>query len=143
MTLRATRAMAVVGAVLVMALGGCLERTMKVTSEPAGALVTINGVEAGRTPLEAGFTHFGTYDVQVRREGHEPVSGGARVAGPICETVPFDFFATIAPVRLRTTRELHYVLQPQAATWDDAQRTALLERARELQERAGGASASP
>jgi hypothetical protein len=143
MTLRATRAMAVVGAVLVMALGGCLERTMKVTSEPAGALVTINGVEAGRTPLEAGFTHFGTYDVQVRQEGYEPVSGGGRVAAPIYETVPFDFFATVAPVRLHTTRELHYVLQPQAAEWDDAQRAGLLERARALQERAGGASAAP
>lgn len=115
--------------------GGCLERMVRVTSEPAGALVTINGVEAGRTPLETSFVHYGVYDVQVRREGFAAASGPAVFRAPVWEVPPVDFLATVTPVRLRTQRELRYVLVETPA-WSEAERAAVLERARELQARA-------
>ena len=46
---RAVVAFALAGAALLS--GGCLERTIKVTTEPEGAVVWINDVEVGRTPL--------------------------------------------------------------------------------------------
>ncbi|MEO1498872.1 MAG: PEGA domain-containing protein, partial [Planctomycetota bacterium] len=54
-------------------MAGCLERTITVTSEPPGAIVTLNDVEIGRTPVTTEFTYFGVYDVRVRKDGYEPL----------------------------------------------------------------------
>ena len=56
----------------VAAVTGCnrVERNLQVTSNPPGALVYLNGQEAGRTPMNKSFVWYGTYDVQVRKEGY-------------------------------------------------------------------------
>src|SRR3954462_11401197 len=90
------------GAVLAVGLGGCLERRVSISSDPSGAVVYANDVELGRTPLEAAFTYYGTYDVRVEKEGFEPRGVRAKARAPIYESPPVDLLATAAPFRIET-----------------------------------------
>ena len=57
-------------ALMLSMAGGCLERTVTITSDPEGALVTLNDQQIGRTPVETGFRYFGVYDVRLELEGY-------------------------------------------------------------------------
>ena len=50
--------------------------TLLVESEPAGALVSVNGEERGETPLRLSDLPFGSYDVRVERKGYETQARG-------------------------------------------------------------------
>ncbi len=50
---------------------GCVQRQLTVTTDPPGTLVHLNGQEFGRTPVTRDFTWYGTYDVELRKEGYE------------------------------------------------------------------------
>ncbi len=113
--------------------GGCLKRTISVTTEPPGALVWINDVEVGRTPLETDFTFYGTYDVRVRREGYEPLITSAKAKTPVQELPGVDLLAEVAPVRLHNIVHWHWVLVPLA---EQAQSKEQAEK--DLLARAGG-----
>jgi hypothetical protein len=57
-----------------LAVPGCVERKIVIGSSPPGALVTLNDVEVGRTPVKVPFTWYGDYDIRLRYERN--------VAGP-------------------------------------------------------------
>jgi hypothetical protein len=122
-------------------LAGCLERQVKITSEPAGALVTVNGTEVGRTPLTASFENFGAFDVQARKEGYVTASGPQRARTPIYEFPPIDLAATALPVTITTRRHWHIELTPEVDPQSQtpearrADESALIERAQELRTR--------
>ncbi len=113
-------------------LAGCLERTVKVTSEPPGAVVWMNNVEVGRTPLTTAFTFYGKYDVRLRREGYEPLVLGRRLRAPIYEYPPLDLVALAAPFKIRTRRDWHFELSPQGPVEGPAE-AELIARARAMQ----------
>lgn len=117
-------------------LGGCLQRRIFVTSEPDGAIVWINDQEVGRTPLDTGFTFYGTYDVRVRKEGYEPVSGPRDARAPWYEYPGPDLIASALPFPIRSTVRWHYVLAPLPPNTQEA-RADLVERAAELRDRPG------
>src|ERR1051326_773674 len=50
-------------AALLVLLPGCVERTMKIPSRPAGAIVYVNDEEVGKTPVKLSFTWYGDYDL--------------------------------------------------------------------------------
>lgn len=102
--------------VALASLTGCLERTVKITSEPQGAIVWLNDQEIGRTPVEADFTYFGDYSVQLRREGYEPVSTVCTMKTPIKELPVVDLAAEAMPARFRTNIHWHFDLVPVAET---------------------------
>lgn len=113
--------------------GGCVDRTLSITSEPAGALVILNDVEVGRTPLDVDFKFYGDYDVRLMLEGHEPVLTHREVKAPISEIPPFDLIAAAAPADIHNRFAWHFVLTPLAETGDRAAaERALIDRAREL-----------
>ncbi len=103
---------------------------MFITSEPSGALVSLNDVEVGSTPCEVDFTYFGVYDVRLKKEGFEPLATKAEAKAPFHEWPVVDLVAMAMPVKKRTRIEWHFVLEP---TVED--RAALLERAGELRGR--------
>ena len=105
--------------------GGCVRRTLTVTSTPPGALVYLNGVEVGRTPVEEDFTWYGTYDVELRKEGYETLKTTGKVIAPWWQWIPFDLFAEALP--LHDKRALSYAMQPTTASHVDPQQ--LLNRA--------------
>lgn len=92
--------------------GGCVERELAIDTEPQAALVYLNGQEVGRTPMRQSFLWYGTYDVEIRREGYNTVKTDAPVIAPWWQWVPFDFVAEILPFHLKDTHKLHYALTP-------------------------------
>jgi hypothetical protein len=124
-----------------LALTGCLERRVSITSEPEGAVVYANDVELGRTPLEAAFTYYGAYDVRVEKEGFEPLRTEAKARAPLYEYPPLDLVATAAPVSITTVVRWHFKLEPELSTTmtqDELERT-VIERAHGLRMRIEGA----
>ncbi len=110
-------------------LGGCVQRTMRVESDPPGALVYMNFQEVGRTPFERDFTWYGTYDVQVRHEGYEPLKTRTPVIAPWWQWPPSDLFAEFIP-GLRDERTIRYTLKP--ATTQPVEPEEILGRAERL-----------
>lgn len=118
-------------ALAIPALGGCLERTITVTTEPPGAVVWMNDQEIGRTPVETGFTFYGTYELRIRKEGFEPIVTQRKASAPWYEYPGPDLVASALPFRIRTALHWHFDLSPQAHAADpDGARADLLERAR-------------
>jgi len=117
-------------------LSGCLKRTISVTTTPPGAIVWINDVEVGRTPLETDFTFFGNYDVRLRREGYEPLTTNMKVKAPLHETPGIDLIAEAIPAKFETRVAWHFDLVPVAENAGDklgAER-AMIERAAQMRE---------
>ena len=128
-------------AVMIPALGGCLERTVTITSEPPGALVMLNDEEIGRTPVETGFKYFGVYDVRLQREGYEPIATEREAVAPIWEYPVIDLFAIAAPWRIKTEIDWHFDLQELASpgTPEAVQaESELFDRARSLRDASRG-----
>lgn len=126
-----------VGAAVLFGLSGCLKRTISITTEPEGALVWLNDVEVGRTPLETDFTYYGTYDVRIRREGYEPLATSAKASAPVYEWPGADLVSEAVPANIHTVVRWHWVLTPRIeATLDKpAAESEVLSRARELRSR--------
>ena len=93
---------------LAAASSGCVQRTIHVTSDPPGALVYMNDQEIGRTPMTHKFTWYGTYDVELRKEGYQSVKTTAQVWAPWWQWIPIDFVAELLPLEDR--HNLHYTL---------------------------------
>lgn len=125
---------ALLGAVA-LGLPGCLQRTISVTTNPPGAVVWINDVEAGRTPLETDFTFYGMYDVRVRKEGYEPIQSKCRAKSPVKEWVGVDLVSEAIPVRYRTRIDWHFDLVPVAESREPegVATDSLIARAKETQ----------
>lgn len=112
---------------------GCVQRTISITSEPEGALVWVNDIEVGRTPVEVDFTFYGNYDVRVRLEGYEPLVTSRKARAPWYEYPGVDLVAEMLPMTIRSDIHWHFELEPVAERVDpEAAERELLERAREL-----------
>jgi hypothetical protein len=114
-------------------LGACgrQERVIEITSAPPGAIVWLNDVELGRTPVQTEFLHFGTYDVRLRLEGHEPLVTSREAVTPVHELPPIDLVAAALPGVRRTFLQWHFDLTPLPELTDAASaERALLDRAR-------------
>ncbi len=126
--------MALAAAVLLQ--GGCLERRVSITSDPPGAIVTMNDMELGRTPLEADFTHYGVYDIRVEHEGYEPLRTTARARTPLYEYVPVDLATTAMPVTFKRVVPWHFALaqSPESTLPPEQVQSELIGRAKQLRE---------
>lgn len=125
---------AMLGLPLLVLVGGCAERRLAITSEPAGATVWVNDVEVGRTPVEANFTYYGTYDVRLRLDGYEPIATSARAEAPWYEFVGADLITEAIPTGVTTRVDWKFTMKPALEkTGDKAQFEAdLIARAREM-----------
>ena len=118
-------------AAVFLVLGGCVERRLRIESEPSGAIVYVSDVEVGRTPLTLPFTWYGDYDIMLRKEGYATLKTHEPIAPPWYDMPPLDLFSAVAPWTYRVRREFRYELRE-----SDIPRDAeLIGRARELQEK--------
>ncbi len=117
-------------------LTGCLERRIRITSTPPGAIVHLNDVEVGRTPVEVDFTWFGDYDVRLFKEGFDPLWTHRVAKAPLQEQPGIDIFAELIPHRFITQLDWHFDLEPENTDPD-----ALIARAQELRSELTGATA--
>ena len=104
---------------------GCIRRTLSVTSTPSGALVWVNDREVGRTPVVVDFTHYGTYDVRVERDGMEPMMTSRSAKPPVWDLPGPDLVVEVLPLQAHSQIEWHFDLEPR-----DQSLPALVERAR-------------
>jgi hypothetical protein len=119
------------GAVIIAlaALGsGCVRRTLTITSEPPGALCLVNGREIGRTPVTVDFLHYGEYDVQLTKDGYEPLLTSGKADAPWWDIIPMDLVAEIGEPHADV--RWHYVMEPRLTD-----RAALVERADALRQK--------
>lgn len=118
------------GAISAIALTGCIERTIRITSEPPGALVYLNDLEVGRTPTEVGFEYYGTYDIRLVMDGYETWVGPAKTPVPLYDYPIVDLVAEVAPVRFNSVVEWHFDLDPVRLEPE-----AMVDRAQQLRAR--------
>ena len=113
--------------------GGCLEQKLKVTSEPAGALVIISDKEVGRTPLTIDFTWYGDYEIILRypEKGFETIKTHEDISPRWWGYPPIDLFASIMPWKVSDKRYLHYKLTKLAPVSDEM----LIKRAEQMGDR--------
>jgi len=124
---RAGAALLGVGLTVGLGVGGCVERTIFITSDPPGALVHLNDVEVGVTPVEVGFTWYGVYDVRVEKDGYEPLMTSARARAPFWEAPGIDLIAAMAPGHRQRAVRWSFTL-----TKADDDPDAVVERARSM-----------
>ena len=114
-------------AALATAGGGCNRRTIEIGSEPGGALVRLNDVEVGRTPLEVDFTYYGVYDVRLSADGYMPLATSAEAVAPWYEYPGPDLVTSMT--RTHVVLKWNFVLAPLPADKQTLE-AELVERAK-------------
>lgn len=104
---------------LCLPLAGCVERTVTITSEPPGALVTMSSVEVGRTPVKVPYTWYGDYEIIIRQEGCQTLKTHQELNPPWYDFPPIDLLSTLAPWTYHNDTTLHYVLNKSAPLNDE------------------------
>ena len=123
---------------------GCVERKMTIGSEPSGAILTLNGVEVGRTPVTVPFTWYGDYDVVLRYEQNvgtpeKPemkyyfLQTHQRITAAPSQWVGIDLISELVPWTVTDEKHLMFVIPPVSQPMD----AELLLRAAELKGRLG------
>lgn len=91
---------------------GCIRSKVLVTSEPPGAVVTMNGSNLGTTPTARPFAWYWFYDFEARKEGYETRSIRKRFSPPFYMMPGPDFILELLPVNIHDTKRVHFVLEP-------------------------------
>lgn len=99
-------------------LAGCVQRTISVTSEPAGALVFLNDQEVGRTPVRVPFTFYGGYHVRLERKDYVSLDTTQKANAPWWEAPGPDLIAEMIPNN-RVEIAWHFELEKQTTTDPD------------------------
>lgn len=117
-----------------LALGGCVERTMKIDSDPQGARVFVNDEEIGVTPARFAFLWYGDYDIMLRKEGYQTLKTHHRVDPPWYQYPPIDLVAEcLIPGTIKDEHVLPtYALEPAGVPPIEE----VIERAVELRDQA-------
>jgi hypothetical protein len=113
-------------------MGGCVERKMTITSEPAGALVRVSDVEVGRTPVTVPFTWDGDYEFILRQEGYKTLVTHAKITPPWYEIPGIDLFSETAPWTYHDQRYMHFTMEKLVQPTDEQ----LIKNADELKKKA-------
>lgn len=113
--------------------GGCVRRTMIITTDPPQALVYLNDEEIGRSEVSTDFLWYGDYDVIVRKEGYKTLKTHWKIDPPWYQVIPFDFFAEVLwPGHLHDTHTRQFKLDPEVRPTSEE----LIARALAARERA-------
>ena len=90
-----------------MSAVGCVDRTVKINSEPAGALVYLNDQEIGRSPVKVNFTWYGDYDIIIRQKGYKTLQTSKRIDAPWYQWPGIDLVTEcLIPTTIHDDRDL-------------------------------------
>jgi hypothetical protein len=131
---------------LILPSAGCVERVLRITTEPPGARVYVNGEERGyttktRPTVEVPFLWYGNYEITVRKEGFVTETVTYTTRAPAYQWIGPDLIAETSPIHYRDVHNVPVItLTPrEGPPIDDSERRrrreALLDRAEELQQR--------
>lgn len=92
---------------------GCVHRRMTIESNPAGALVMVDGKEVGYTPVSVDFTYYGTREVTLIKDGYRTRTVPATLSTPWYQVFPLEFFTdNFLPYQVTNRHRFQYELQP-------------------------------
>lgn len=98
---------------------GCVERKLLLRSDPPGARVLLNGVDAGVTPVDVPFQTYGVFDILASAPQCARLRTTADIRPPWWETIPLDFMIeNLWPWTVRDDRLVTLTLPP--VSGDDA-----------------------
>jgi len=128
------RTSAIIGLAMLTLTGGCVERRIRITTEPAGARVWLNDVELGASPVETAFTFYGDYDVRVELEGYERLATYRKAKAPVYEWPGVDLVAAALPTRIENEIHWHFDLEPELESVVPAEQleSVMVDRAEEI-----------
>ena len=119
-------------ALSLLTLIGCVERTITVRTDPPGALVTVNDVEKGRSPVTFDFTWYGEYRVLVEHPQYETLETTKRIYAPLYQWPVIDLVCEVLlPLKFHDQRDWPYTLVRRQGV-DTEQ---LIDRAEDLRQR--------
>ncbi len=99
-----SRCRLLVAALSSLSLVGCVERFVRIETEPVGAIVIVNGDPMGPSPVEMPFQHYGVYRVDTFHRGYQPDRREVAVERPWYQWFPFDLFAELLDPRTHVDR---------------------------------------
>jgi hypothetical protein len=125
---------AILAVLLLPLVAGCLERTLKIRTQPANAIVIVNDEEVGPSPAKFSYTWYGDYELIIRKPGYETLKTNYRIDTPWYQIPPIDIVVeALIPVMFRDERETPvFVLSPATQPSEED----LMKRATELEDRA-------
>ena len=92
---------------------GCVHRRVTINSNPAGALVRIDGKDVGYTPASVDYTWYGTREVQLVKDGFETQTQLINIAPPWYQRFPLDFVSdNLLGTHIRDQRRFDLQMQP-------------------------------
>ena len=92
---------------------GCMSRRITVRTQPAGALVEMNGKRLGPSPVSTNFTYYGDNEFKISAPGYETAVVRQPTPAPWYQVPPLDFISdNFLPFRVRDHREYNYSLTP-------------------------------
>ena len=102
-----------VAAASLLLLGGCVERTLIIRSDPPGANLIVNGDPHGVAPVEIPFETYGIFEVVASLPRHQRLQTAVPVKAPWYEQIPIDFFVeNIWPFTVTDRHEVILSLEP-------------------------------
>lgn len=119
-------------------LCGCVEREIAISTNPSGADVYLNGEHVGVSPVSARFNWYGTYEVQLKKQGFNTLNIAQEIERPKDDYFPRDIFAEIFSSEKLRRYSYSYDLTPAETVNRDALITNALEAANEAGQAAGG-----
>ena len=122
---------------LLMGAGCAAQRTLEITSEPEGALIRLDDVLVGVTPVTVEFLHYGTRRVTAYLEGHQTRTLVYAAKPPWYGRFPIDIISEVLmPVGWKDNHPIHFPLKAGIETSTPPYLRSVLARA-ELLRRAG------
>ncbi len=97
--------------VLFLCTQGCTERALVIDSRPQKARLTVNGVDCGLTPKKVPFTFYGTFRIELEKEGYNRLKIAEKVSPPLHERIPLDLITEIVPKKIKDIRHFSYTLE--------------------------------
>jgi hypothetical protein len=94
-------------------MAGCIDRRFVVSSDPATAIVYVNGRPIGASPADDHFVYYGNYHFTLVKDGYQTLQVDQYIASPWYEYPVIDFITeNLVPFKIRDVRRLNYAMIP-------------------------------
>jgi hypothetical protein len=105
---------------LLLTQSGCVSRRLTIRTDPPGALVRVSGENIGFSPVSKDFTYYGTYEVELVKDGYETAKVYQKIKPPWYQRFPLDFVSdNFLPFRVTNRNEYLYRMKPKVVVPDD------------------------
>ena len=91
---------------------GCVRRSLTIRTDPSEAMVYVNDVLKGPSPVTYDFQWYGWHRVLIRKDGYERIEDRKQLRAPVYLWIPFDLVMELLPFKIRDERTWSYTLAP-------------------------------